>query len=712
MKRLPIILIFSAVLFSHVCCVQKEKPDSTVTPAITIGGVVDNNISVDAMFSQSVSLTIQSNCDWTAESDVDWVGIAPSSGKAGEFYEASVRVKQRNWSDDRRSGVITVNAGGYNTVISVSQSGYVPRDYGFDDTTNSEDGHPLLLADAGDFDAIRRTVVSTPWLKVIHDYVLRYAEKTLSLQPQEYKLEGIRLLNVSTEALKRLFYLSYAYRFTGDPRFAQRAETELLSLVAFPDWHPPHFLDVAEMMMGVSIAYDWCYPRLSASTKALVEDAIINKGIIPYLDIWEGGVYNWNQVCNGAALYAAICVERNNQALTTRVKDRVLGMIGSAMRGYSPDGAYIEGPGYWCYGTSYNVLLLDALHRRYGSTCGLLEAYPDFLKTTDYADAVITPSFRVFTYSDQAFSAQLSIVPFYVYDLTGNTRYLKMAGKMLGKGMLNFDHCRHERLIPAALVFAARRGVNSAIDGNGMNLSYIADGPTPVASFRENADDERASYMGIKLGMPSTSHGHMDIGTFCFEAQGVQWATDLGGENYNALENAGVDLWGTAQDSERWTVLRCALLGHNCISFDGKNQIVKASACFTEKQAEKKTVTADLSPLYEGQVSGYERSVSLDGKTGIVSDHIITGASVNMRWNMCTEASDIKITDTGAILSSADGHVLTMAVSGLTSFTVKTWDAIPQRTCETRNTQCFVGFESTLNANTEYKITVKLIPEK
>ena len=177
---------------------------------------MDNNISVDAMFSQSVSLTIQSNCDWTAESDVDWVGIAPSSGKAGEFYEASVRVKQRNWSDDRRSGVITVNAGGYNTVISVSQSGYVPRDYGFDDTTNSEDGHPLLLADAGDFDAIRRTVVSTPWLKVIHDYVLRYAEKTLSLQPQEYKLEGIRLLNVSTEALKRLFYLSYAYRFTGE----------------------------------------------------------------------------------------------------------------------------------------------------------------------------------------------------------------------------------------------------------------------------------------------------------------------------------------------------------------------------------------------------------------------------------------------------------------------------------------------------------------
>ena len=31
----------------------------------------------------------------------------------------------------------------------------------------------------------------------------------------------------------------------------------------------------------------------------------------------------------------------------------------------------------------------------------------------------------------------------------------------------------------------------------------------------------------------------MDVGSFIFEADGVRWAIDMGGEDYDRLENAG-----------------------------------------------------------------------------------------------------------------------------------------------------------------------------
>ncbi len=49
---------------------------------------------------------------------------------------------------------------------------------------------------------------------------------------------------------------------TGDPQFKDRAEQEMLGVAAFPDWNPPHFLDVGEMTTAMAIGYDWLYDVL------------------------------------------------------------------------------------------------------------------------------------------------------------------------------------------------------------------------------------------------------------------------------------------------------------------------------------------------------------------------------------------------------------------------------------------------------------------
>lgn len=700
-----------SVIFLLVSCAKEGEHglSPAVETKITVGGLTDMSVKAGAMFSDEMTFTIQSNKNWIVESDCNWLSLTPSSGEAGEFYEVRLRVKSKNLSSSWRQGHVNIISSDKTVGISVSQEGYSPTDYGLDDTSISVDNHPRLLASCSDFVSMRDAVSSHTFLKVIHDYIIRFADCTLGAAPLEYELKGVRLLNVSIEAFKRLFYLSYAYRITGDSRYALKAEENIMTLIDFQDWHPEHFLDCAEIMMGIAIAYDWCYPRLSSASRAAVVSALKTKGLEPYFD-WPGAANNWNQVCNCAAIYAALAIEEYNTAYCEKVIERAVSLLPVAMAGYSPDGAYVEGPGYWCYGTSYNVLLLDALQRRYGNTKGLLEAYSDFLKTTAYADAMITPSFRVFTYSDQAFPAQVTIVPFYMYDLTGDPSVLYSANQLLSRSILNYEHCRHERVLPASICFVSRRADELTFADNTPSLEYVAGGQTPVAVFRESWE-EGASYLGIKAGSPQTGHGHMDIGTFCFESGGVQWATDLGGENYNALEQAGVDLWNMAQGSERWSVLRCALWGHNCLVFDGREQIVSAYAPYVQENIPN-GVTLDLSALYQGQVSLVYRSAWLEGKNAFIRDRIRTSGPVILRWNMCTEASEINIGQGHAVLTSSDGKVLKMEVEGIAGHTMKIWDAAPIRVCETPNTQKFVGFEVALEAEREYEMTIKLIPQK
>lgn len=123
-------------------------------------------------------------------------------------------------------------------------------------------------------------------------------------------MEGKRLLGVSRLALKRIFYLSYAYRMTKEEKYAYRATQEMLSVSRFPDWNPSHFLDVGEMVLALSIGYDWLYEYLEPEIRSIVRDAIVEKGLDAAApDEWfYRAVSNWNSVCNGGLLCGALAV--------------------------------------------------------------------------------------------------------------------------------------------------------------------------------------------------------------------------------------------------------------------------------------------------------------------------------------------------------------------------------------------------------------------
>ena len=116
--------------------------------------------------------------------------------------------------------------------------------------------HPRILLLKGEEDVLKKKIGTDQIWSKMQRAILEEADRLQGTPPIERIQVGRRLLDKSREALRRLFFLSYAYRSTRQPSYLQRAEKEMLAIAAFSDWNPPHFLDVAEMTMAMAIGYD------------------------------------------------------------------------------------------------------------------------------------------------------------------------------------------------------------------------------------------------------------------------------------------------------------------------------------------------------------------------------------------------------------------------------------------------------------------------
>ena len=279
------------------------------------------------------------------------------------------------------------------------------------------------------------------------------SNKIIPLPTLERIQIGRRLLDKSRECLRRIFFLSYAYRNTKDKKYLERAEAELIKVSQFSDWNPSHFLDVAEMTMGVSIGYDWLYDDLSATSKEIIKEAILKKGIEPSLDkkynSWLKASHNWNQVCNAGMTYGALAIYEENTALAQQIIDRAIESIKLPMEDYKPEGAYPEGYSYWGYGTSFNVMFLDAIQRVFKTDFGL-STTEGFLKTAGYMQNMVGSSGKNFNYSDAGNGSGISPALFWFADKTKNSSLLFTEKQYLqGKDKsMNLD-----RLLPATMIW-------------------------------------------------------------------------------------------------------------------------------------------------------------------------------------------------------------------------------------------------------------------
>lgn len=575
--------------------------------------------------------------------------------------------------------------------------------------------HPRLLLTKADEASIKASVKGNGFWRQVDSLLMKAANSALSLPAPQRIVTGRRLLDVSRETLRRVLLLGYAYRMTGDSRYAQRAEQELLSVSAFSDWNPSHYLDVAEMTTAVAVGYDWLFDVMSNDTKDTIRKAIINKGLNPSFDAqyngWLQKENNWNQVCNSAMAYGALAIYEDASTLADSIIQRSITSIHKPMKNYGPDGAYPEGYSYWGFGTTYNVMLIDALEKCFGTDFNLSKQ-KGFLESAGFILHMVAPDHESFNYGDNKDTGRMSPAMFWLAKRNNDLSLLWNERSLFKSG--NKKKLMDYRFFTLAMLWGA--GVDMRHLPEPQQKTWISSTAiTPVALMRTSWDDTKAIYLAFKGGSASSSHAHLDAGSFVMVANGERWAMDFGRQDYHSLESLGLDIWNKTQNSDRWKVFRYTNLAHNTLTFNNCMQDVKGYACLNGSSSLTKhpSVSADLTPVYPGQVKSAKRQVEIvDGKYVLVSDEIHTGKkSTTMRWTMLTP-SDAKLKGKNKIVLSSNGKRLVMEVNAPVKVRLKTWSTSPTTSYDAPNPgTVLVGFESTLPANSHYKFRVKLIPE-
>lgn len=573
--------------------------------------------------------------------------------------------------------------------------------------------HPRILLTDDKVQSMVQNIESDSIWTAIQKSTLDACDQMLTSHSLDRKMEGKRLLGTSREVLYRIFMLSYAYRATGDLKYADRAKKEILAVCRFNDWNPSHFLDVAEMTLGVSIGYDWIYNTLDKAERTEIRNAIIEKGLEPSLDNRYNEFLtrnnNWNQVCNTAMAYGAMAVIEDKPQLAKEIIERSIESIKIPMKRYGPDGAYPEGYGYWHYGTTYNVMLLALLEQVYGTDFGL-SSIPGFTKSAYYMMHMVGTASRPFNFGDSGARIRLNTSMFWFAKKLNDPTLLTYEIDYLLKNK-DYSYEQYSRMLPSIFVFGNAFNLSDATTGN-LPLTFVAKNEAPVSLMRTSWDNPDAIFVGIKGGKPSdNNHTHLDEGTFVMDALGVRWAIDLGPQEYASLEKHGLSIWDSSQTSQRWDVYRNINQAHNVITVDDKPFDVSGQATIKSHSVSPRLMetTVDLSSIYNDQLAYITRKASIinDQFVEIEDDIRTNDHSASIVWRMLTKAKVIP--SDGGFFLTQDGKTLFVSVPQNAEAFVS--DAIPPQGYDEANPNVsIIGYKITLPAKTSATLAVKLIP--
>lgn len=576
--------------------------------------------------------------------------------------------------------------------------------------------HPYLVMSNEDEQDVRNAILTDSTWKQYHSYMIEGADSILVMPVLDRIVVGRRLLDTSRECLRRMLLLGYAYRLTGEEKYARRAESEMSNVGKFIDWNPTHFLDVAEMTTAMAIGYDWLFNFISDETKTLVEQAIEEKGLKPslkkeYNENWLTNHNNWNQVCNAGITLGALAIYDKTPQLAERIINRAINSIKLPMQVYAPDGAYAEGYSYWAYGTTYNILLIDALLKTIGTDYGLSQM-PGFLNTGEFIQNMILSDGKSFNYGDCNNSGRMYPPMFWLAKHSDNRQILLSEKYLLNKAdkteLINYRYGLY------AIIWGAKVNMdNQNVPAKKMWIS--SNTKVPVAMMRTCWNFNKGLSMAIKGGTAQTGHAHLDVGSFIIVDNNIRWAIDFGPQDYNSLESQGVNLWDKDQNSQRWKVFRYNNQAHNTLTFNHHYQDVNGYSPITEYSDKSDFMYAivDMTPVYKDQIAESKRGVAIvDERYYVIRDEIRTlNKPTSVRWNMLTEANP-QIIDNHTIQLTQRNRKLIIKVESTAKIKAKMWSTTSPNSYDAQNSNTvFVGFEADLNPDKQETLMVKLIPE-
>jgi hypothetical protein len=428
--------------------------------------------------------------------------------------------------------------------------------------------------------------------------------------------------------------LAAAYRLTGDEKYAKKAVEGMVAMCELEDWNPGHFLDPSEASMGMAVGYDWLYDAMDQPTRDKVRQGIVDKGLKeglkaytydpPDAGWWTRRTHNWNTVCNGGMVVAALAVAESEPELARTIVAKALKSLPYALATYDSDGAWMEGPGYWQFATTYAVYMFAAMRTALGTDFGLSDRQ-GLAQTGWYGICEVGPTGLLFNYADCS-PSRFDSLPF-MYWLA--QRYDQPA----------FAAWQADRLKSASgsvgdLIYYTPAPDLSTKD---WPLDRLFQGTMDIMFMRSSWDDPEALYLGIKGGYNQSAHPNLDLGTFVLDALGQRWACDLGSESYSLP-----DYFVTGPRGKRWDYFRCNSHGHNVPLLDDMDQLPMGIAGVTEHKlaADGSFIVLDLTGGYARLADSVQRGAAIiDGRRAIlIQDEFLLVKPCDVAWGITTQA--------------------------------------------------------------------------
>jgi hypothetical protein len=489
--------------------------------------------------------------------------------------------------------------------------------------------HPRLLVQEEQSDQLRRLIQQNAAAQELYAAQKRAAARFLVEPPCSYKLAGENGMLASSRAvLERVYTLALVYKVDGGSRYLHRLWEELEAAAAFPDWHPQHFLDTAEMTHAFAIAYDWLYSSWTESQRQVLVQAIINKGLKPALAAyqdqgktgwWAASPYNWNLVVNSGIGLGALAVSAEAPEVAAKVLDQAIHSLPLALAKLNPDGGSYEGPLYWGYGTFYTCVFLAALDTALGKDFGLAKT-PGLAATGFFPLYLTGPTGKTFNYADSP-----EKIPWLVQ--------LFWLARKFNQPLFAIPARLSPR--PHALDLLWRDFAVSPKPDDHLALDKYFRG-IEVATMRSSWQGDQGTFVALKAGDNRSGHAHLDLGTFVLDAQGQRWAMDLGPDDYNLPDYFG---------PERWDYYRTRAEGHNTLVINpgrGPDQDPAASARISRFHSSPQLAwaIADLTPAYARQASKVWRGLALVNRRQVlIEDEIETPQPAEIWWFLHTPAA-------------------------------------------------------------------------
>lgn len=529
--------------------------------------------------------------------------------------------------------------------------------------------YPRVLASKNDFlyikDLIEKDSIAKEWFRIIK----KDADKIVDLPIVGYNIsDGLRL---DTSAVQYIQKLSFMYLLTNDEKYADRAWKEIYNVCSYPNWNESHFLDTAEIITGISIAYDWLNEYLSTEQKSKIEKAIINKGLekgVKYYSQNSGFTTmnnNWNIVCNSAMILSSLAISnQDNYDFTLDITQKAMISIQNYLKSYYIDGSSFEGTAYWSYSTEYLIYAISSIK----NILKISRPFNNMINLEDMGDFAVQMSKGKdsFNYGDAGSYAMKGYFGLWFSKELNNSKYTE-ATKI---------YFQNTNLVDIYNLLWYRKDLYNK--GNLPQLDkYFSK--NQIVTMRSSYINDYSTFLAFKGGTTGLEHSDLDIGTFVYDALGVRWALELGSENYNLP-----GYWEDNKLGQRWDYYRKRAEGHNTLVIgdsSNEDQVVGSTSKIVDLDINSDTPYAilDMTPAYENKAINITRKFELnnDRKNLIIEDNFFLLNEEEVIWQMHSDA-DIKIQENGksAILTK-EGQSIKINVMSNSDFKLEIVDAKP-----------------------------------